>query len=118
MNRILHALAVTAAVVITCFDASAANAQACLSLPEARAVRESGQIPSFGQIRGQVAAATGGQIVGIPELCRDGEDYYYSVQVQVGGSVKRFRVNAATGDISGNLMLPAEGLNARFGRRG
>jgi hypothetical protein len=96
-----------------------ANAE-CLSRPEARAALQSGQVVSLAQISGQIAAAIGGRIIQA-ELCRDGSGYYYEVYVQVGGSVRRFRVDAATGAILGNLMLPtgdAEGPNARFSRRG
>ncbi len=98
---------------VTWLMTGVANAE-CLSRSEARAALQSGQVVSLAQIRGQIAAAVGGSIIGA-ELCRDGSGYYYEVTVQVGGSVRRFRVDAATGAILGNLILPdgqAEGAYA------
>jgi uncharacterized membrane protein YkoI len=72
----------------------------CLSRSEARAALQSGQVVSLAQIRGQISAAVGGRIIGA-ELCQDGSGFYYDVTVQVGNSVRRFRVDAATGAILG-----------------
>jgi uncharacterized membrane protein YkoI len=72
----------------------------CLSRSEARTVLESGQVVSLAQIRGQIAAAVGGSIIGA-ELCQDGSGYYYEVTVQIGNSIRRLRVDGATGAIIG-----------------
>ena len=118
MTKILRALRMAGILLLAAgLNIGAANAQVCLSPAEARAVLQSGQVVSLAQIRGQIAAATGGRIVQA-ELCQDGDRYFYEVYVQIGGSVRRFRVDAATGDIIGNLIFPAEGGHARFGRRG
>ena len=118
MTTILRALRLAGILLLAAgLNIGAANPQVCLSHAEARAVLQSGQVVSLAQIRGQIAAATGGRIVQA-ELCQDGDGYFYEVYVQIGGSVRRFRVDAATGNILGNLILPAEGSYARFGRRG
>jgi uncharacterized membrane protein YkoI len=120
MKIAVRALSLAGLILAATSMMTGAAEAACLSRSEARAALQSGEVVSLAQISGQIAAAIGGRIIGA-DLCRDGSGYYYEVTVQVGGSVRRFRVDAATGAIMGDLMLPAggaEGTYARFGRRG
>jgi uncharacterized membrane protein YkoI len=108
MKIVDRAARLAAMMFVATWLMTGATAADCLSRSEARAALQSGEVVSLAQIRGQIAAAVGGDIIGA-ELCRDGSGYYYEVTVQVGGVVRSFRVNAATGAIIGNLMLPAGG---------
>jgi hypothetical protein len=117
MMTFLRALSLAGLMFAAAWSMTGPAEAACLSRSEAREALASGQVVSLAQIRGQIAAAVGGNIIGA-ELCRDGSGYYYDVTVQVGGAVRRFRVDAATGSIIGNLILKgeeAEVADARFG---
>jgi uncharacterized membrane protein YkoI len=105
MKIALRALSLAGLMFAAAWPMTGPADAACLSRSEAREALESGQVVSLAQIRGQIAAAVGGNIIGA-ELCRDGSGYYYEVTVQVGGVVRSFRVDAATGAIIGSLMSP------------
>jgi uncharacterized membrane protein YkoI len=118
MTKTLRTLGVAAAMLLAGWlNTGAADAQGCLSRDEARAALQSGEVLSLAQIRGTLSQSVGGRIISA-DLCRSGNRYFYEVYVQVGGSVKRFRVDASTGAISGSLMLPTEGSDESAGRRG
>jgi uncharacterized membrane protein YkoI len=102
MNKILRTLSVAAALVVAgALNVGTADAQGCLSREEARAALQSGAVLSLAQIRGQLAQTVGGRIISA-DLCQAGGQYFYEVYVQVGTSVKRFRVDASTGAINGS----------------
>lgn len=102
MNKILRILLVTGALAIAgWFNTGTADAQACLSRDQARAALQSGEVLSLAQIRGPLAQTVGGRIISA-DLCEAGGHYFYEVYVQVDGAVKRFRVDASTGAISGS----------------
>lgn len=117
MTKICSTMRVALAMLVAGWlSIGAADAQGCLSRDEARTALQSGEVLSLAQIRGQLAQTVGGRIISA-DLCREGSRYFYEVYVQVGGSVKRFRVDASTGNISGSLQ-PSEGSDASTGRRG
>ena len=118
MTKTFRTLSVVAAVLVAGWlDVGAADAQGCLTRDEARAALQSGEVLSLAQIRGQLSQSVGGRIISA-DLCRAGGRYFYEVYVQVGGAVKRFRIDASSGAISGSLMGPAEGSDASSGSRG
>lgn len=118
MSKTLHTLRVAAAMLVAGWlSVGAADAQGCLSREEARAALQSGEVLSLAQIRGQLSQSVGGRIISA-DLCKAGGRYFYEVYVQVGGSVKRFRIDASSGAITGSLMGPAEGSDASSGSRG
>jgi Peptidase propeptide and YPEB domain len=79
-----------------------ARAAGCLTSNEARAAVQSGQAVSLSQILGRIRSAAGGEIVPPPQLCNQGGQLVYIVNVLSGGQVTKLTVDAKTGNILGH----------------
>lgn len=87
-----------AAVVVLLLSGLPSLADGCLSQGEARQAVQSGQAVTFSQLRGGIP----GEVLSA-QLCNSGGRLVYLVNVLVdGGQVKRLRVDAQSGAVSGN----------------
>lgn len=87
-----------AALILLALSGAPAFANGCLSQSEARQAVQSGQAVSLSQLR----AGIPGEVLSA-QLCQSGGGLVYMVSVLVdGGQVKRLRVDATSGAVSGN----------------
>ncbi|MCX5512109.1 hypothetical protein C3941_08565 [Kaistia algarum] len=89
-----------AAAILCCLASMSqpAFADGCLSQSEARQAVQSGQAVSLSQLRSGIP----GEVLSA-QLCRSGGGLVYVVSVLAdGGAVKRLRVDAQSGAVSGN----------------
>lgn len=87
-----------AASILLALSGGPALAEGCLSQGEARTAVRNGQAASLSQLR----AGIPGEVLSA-QLCQSGGGLVYLVSVLVdGGQVKRLRVDATSGAVSGN----------------
>lgn len=80
-----------------------ASAQSCLSRDEMRAAVQGGEAIPLSRIKRQVEKQAGGEVQGLPRLCKGNGQLIYMINVLgPDGQIKRITVDARSGGILGS----------------